>query len=351
MNNRGRQIKVTKAEREASEDVTVDFDKLLSSITPSNNSSSLIERLASETINAILKDNLQPTPGNYAIYFDRALETKSKLIKDEIHPTLEEERDTKDEQHLHGQIKMNGAIFHVKETLDASALFYQNACLAKKIFNSSIEKIDSTSSSSEIFLFARNRDVKISEAVFALEKSIEKIRKSYKEAKVAAEDVRASGFYDLKYNIYGKRYVLEKIRAECKRAERYKFESSIVAIRIKQDKNNVFDRKTTIALNKSIVKIIGKTTRRSDMLGSIKDDIFVVMLRHTNIAGAKNFTAKIYEMLVSANFFIEGKEISFEPEIGSMELNIEFPAEENLKMVIATMCNIVSDDLDPKEAY
>ena len=49
-----------------------------------DNPSSDIEIYAKEVLNALIADNLPPTPNNFSLYFDRLLEDKTEHLRKQI---------------------------------------------------------------------------------------------------------------------------------------------------------------------------------------------------------------------------------------------------------------------------
>ncbi len=59
-----------------------------------------LEIFAKEVLNALIMDNLPPSPNNFALYFDRILEDKSDSLRHQIGSILELEESNEDEQNL-----------------------------------------------------------------------------------------------------------------------------------------------------------------------------------------------------------------------------------------------------------
>ena len=64
------------------------------------NPTSDLEIYSKEVLNALIKDNLPPTPNNFSLYFDRLLEDKSESLRKQIVSLLELEESNEAESTL-----------------------------------------------------------------------------------------------------------------------------------------------------------------------------------------------------------------------------------------------------------
>ena len=91
-----------------------------------NDPTSDLEIFAKEVLNALISDNLPPTPNNFALYFDRILEDKSESLRRQIGSILELEEDNHEEKSIELEKTLKQGFSSVKSILQLSATLYKN---------------------------------------------------------------------------------------------------------------------------------------------------------------------------------------------------------------------------------
>jgi hypothetical protein len=69
-----------------------------------------LEKYAKEVLDALIKDNLPPTPNNFSLYFDRLLENRSDIFKKQVHSILELEESNDAENTIILEQNLNRAL-------------------------------------------------------------------------------------------------------------------------------------------------------------------------------------------------------------------------------------------------
>jgi GGDEF domain-containing protein len=85
---------------------------------------------------------------------------------------------------------------------------------------------------------------------------------------------------------------------------------------------------------KAISTMILDRLRRSDILAHFDDDIFVILLKHTDYDQAKKAANAIDELISLANFFIDGTNVKAQIEYVIRELPEDIDAQELLGTII-----------------
>ena len=94
---------------------------------------SVLERLSSEAVSALIKDGIPPIPTNFQLYFDRLLEELPQETQAEIKTMLEMEDTNTDEQALALEQKIKNAFRSIKQLLQVSSNLYKNMTLMSRI--------------------------------------------------------------------------------------------------------------------------------------------------------------------------------------------------------------------------
>src|SRR3989339_137483 len=100
-----------------------------------------LEIFAKEVLNALISDNLPPTPNNFSLYFDRILEDKSESLRRQIGSILELEEDNHDESSIELEKTLKQGFSSVKSILQLSATLYKNISLMEKILEKRKEEM------------------------------------------------------------------------------------------------------------------------------------------------------------------------------------------------------------------
>jgi len=84
-------------------------------------------------LNALIADNIPPTPNNFSLYFDRLLENKSENLRRQIHSILELEENNDDENTILLEQNLKQGFSSIKSILTVTANLYKNMSLMTKI--------------------------------------------------------------------------------------------------------------------------------------------------------------------------------------------------------------------------
>jgi len=85
-----------------------------------------LEIYAKEVLRALIADNLQPTPNNFSLYFDRLLDDKSENMRKQIVSMLELEESNDDENTILLEQSLKQGFSSVKSILSVTANHKKN---------------------------------------------------------------------------------------------------------------------------------------------------------------------------------------------------------------------------------
>ena len=169
--------------------------------------SSDLELFAKEVMEALIADNLPPTPYNYSVYFDKLLEDKSASLRKEISAILEFEDSSDTEKSLQLEHNVKQGFNSIKNILHVSATLYKNSVLMRKLLAKRKNELTEKGADQAInVIYAIENDVDKLNKIF--KKQIDVMKSNYDETKSIVETVENETIFDNQYGVYNKRYLL-----------------------------------------------------------------------------------------------------------------------------------------------
>lgn len=308
-----------------------------------------LEIFAKEVLNALISDNLPPTPNNFALYFDRILEDKSESLRRQIGSVLELEEDNHEDTSLELEKTLKQGFSSVKSILQLSATLYKNISLMEKILEKKkdeMKDIPSLNGANDLLLSLGNDVGKLSTI---LKKQVSHMKIIYDETATIVKQVENETIFDNQYGVYNKRFLITKLEQECHLIDEFKHKSSLITVRLsKGSGESIQSEKAHQLMVRTVARLLLKTSRRSDIVAHYGEGIFAMVLKHTDIESAKRASERLYELVSSSNFFIAEQEIQLRIAIGVAELNTAQGVEQ---ILVCTLDAMDSADNDPKLRY
>ena len=330
-------------------------------VTPKNEDSSFIstaalsgptsdlEIFAKEVLNALIADNLPPTPNNFALYFDRILEDKSESLRRQIGSILELEEDNHEESSIELEKILKQGFSSVKSILQLSATLYKNISLMEKILEkrqSELQDVPSINGANEIMASLGDDVSKLSTI---LKKQVSHMKTIYDETATIVKQVETETIFDNQFGVYNKRFLLTKLEQELHLIDEFKHKSSIITVRLTKSTGElVQSEKAQHLMVRTVARLLLKTSRRSDTVAHYGGGIFVMMLKHTDIESAKRASERLFDLVSSSNFFISEHEIQLSIAIGVAELSSARSVDQTL---VGTLEAMEAAENNPKLRY
>ncbi|MDP3300797.1 MAG: diguanylate cyclase [Sulfuricurvum sp.] len=290
-----------------------------------------LEIFSKEVLNALISDNLPPTPNNFSLYFDRILEEKSESLRRQIGSILELEDTNEDEQNLELEKTLKQGFSSVKSILQLSATLYKNMTLMEKILEKrrvEIKNIPSLDAAEQVLDSLSNDVSKLSGI---LNKQVSHMKDLYGETATIVKQVENETIFDNQYGVYNKRYLLNKLTQESNLIEEFRHKSSLIMVQLSNETMALItSEKAKGLMVRTVARLLLKTSRRSDLVAHYGEGIFGMLLKHTDTQSAKLAADRLYELVSSSNFFLGDQEIQLQIAIGISELNPSRSTEEIL---------------------
>lgn len=281
-----------------------------------------LEIFAKEVLNALIMDNLPPTPNNFSLYFDRILDNKSESLRRQIGSILELEDGSEDEKNIGLEKTLKQGFSSIKSILQLSATLYKNMTLMEKILDKRREEMKSTPSLAVAGDLITSLSGDVGKLGSILKKQVSHMKELYNETATVVRQVENETIFDDHYGVYNKRYLISKLTQESTLIEEFRHKSSLIMVQLSDiTLSQITSEKAKGLMMRTVSRLLLKTSRRSDTVAHYGEGVFAMMLKHTDIESAKRAADRLYDLVSTTNFFLGEQEIQLRIAIGVAELN------------------------------
>ncbi|MDD2449944.1 MAG: GGDEF domain-containing protein [Sulfurimonas sp.] len=308
-----------------------------------------LEIYSKEVLNALIQDNLPPTPNNFSLYFDRLLEDKSESLRKQIHSMLELEENNDDENTIMLEQSLKKGFGSIKNILGVTANLYKNMALMTKILEKKRQELQENPEIQAVISVATSLENDVTKLNTILKKQSTQMRDFYDETAKIIKGVENETIFDNRYGVYNKRYLMTKIEQEIELIGEFKHKSSLIMIELSRElKESIENDKAIMLMTRTIARLLLKTSRRSDTVAHYGNGVFAMMLKHTDIDSAKKASERLCELVSNSNFFLADREIQLKISIGVTDISTLYTVEE---IVVSAINGIEMAYNDPKIDY
>ncbi len=297
-----------------------------------------LEIFAKEVLNALINDNLPPTPNNFSLYFDRILEDKGDSLRRQIGSILELEESNEDEQNIELEKTLKQGFSSIKSILQLSSTLYKNMTLMDKILDKRKEEIKNTPSLAVANDLLTSLGNDIGKLGSILKKQVSHMKDLYNETATIVRQVENETIFDDQFGVYNKRYLISKLTQESHMMVEFRHKSSLILVSLSNATvSQIVNDKAKQLMVRTVARLLLKTSRRSDTVAHYGDGIFAMMLKHTDMESAKRAADRLYDLVSSTNFFLGEQEITLRIAIGVAEINPTRSVEHVLACTLDAM--------------
>lgn len=303
-----------------------------------NDPTSDLEIFAKEVLNALISDNLPPTPNNFALYFDRILEDKSESLRRQIGSILELEEDNHEEKSIELEKTLKQGFSSVKGILQLSATLYKNISLMEKILEKKKEEMRDVPSLNNANDLLSSLGSDVGKLSSILKKQVSHMKIIYEETATIVKQVENETIFDNQFGVYNKRFLITKLEQERHLIDEFKHKSSLITVRLsKATGEKIQSEKAQHLMTRTVARLLLKTSRRSDIVAHYGEGIFAMVLKHTDIESAKRASERLFDLVSSSNFFLAEQEIQLRIAIGIAELTSAKGVDQTLDCTLSAM--------------
>ena len=308
-----------------------------------------IEVYSKEVLNALIDDNLPPTPNNFSLYFDRLLEDKSENLRKQILSMLELEVDNDSENSIMMEQTLKQGFSSVKNILTVTANLYKNMSLMTKILEKRKKELSENTEIQAAAGVAKSLENDISKLNSILKKQSTQMKALYDDTAKVVKTVEQETIFDNKFGVYNKRYLMTKIEQEIGQVKEFKHNSTLIMVELSKELvADVQNEKATVLMTRTIARLLLKTSRRSDTVAHYGNGQFAMLLKHTNIESALKASERLCQLVSSSNFFLADREIQLKISIGIADIVADISVEE---IVVGAMNGIEKAYKDPNTDF
>ena len=297
-----------------------------------------LEIYSKEVLQALITDNLPPTPNNFSLYFDRLLENKSESLRKQIVSLLELEESNDAESTIQLEHHLKQGFSSIKNILAITANLYKNMTLMSKILEKRKKELDENDDLQSAISVTAALDNDIGKLNSIVKKQSTQMKSVYDETASIIKSVENETIFDNKFGVYNKRYLMTKIEQEVGLVKEFKHKSSLIMIELSKElRASVGNEKALVLMTRTIARLLLKTSRRSDIVAHYGNGVFSMLLKHTDIESAKKASDRLSYLVSNSNFFLADREVQLKISIGITDIDTLFSVEE---IVVAAMNGI-----------
>lgn len=307
------------------------------SAAPLASPESSLEKLASEAVSALIKDGVPPIPNNFQLYFDRMLEEQPEETQKEIQAMLELEDNNSDEQQIALEQKIKSAFRSIKQLLQISSNLYKNMTLMSRILSKRQAELAGIKET-ELKNIVKTLQGDVSKLGTILDKQIIGMKTHYQDTADIVKEVEQGSIFDQQFGVYNKRYLLSRLDQEASQVAQFKHSSSLMTVTLTNEiRDLVPSEKAVLLMERTVARLLMKTSRRSDIVAHYSQGVFAMLLKHTDLVNAERAANRLIDLVKSTNFFLGEKEVVLGVNIGIASISPSRSAEETLLASLEAM--------------
>jgi len=287
-----------------------------------------------QVVEKISKAGVPATPENYAIYFEKMLDEKPLKQKQTIQKVLSAETLEKNVYVAHVENDIKESFKQIKVIMESVSVMYNKINKLKTLTKSKLGELANGSGQVALVTYEEQLD----EAVRSLETQQKTIKDHYTKIAEKIKAFHANSIFDPKYHVYNKNFLLKTIEAEKKNIASFGHESSLVAFKIRQSTlATIKSQKDKDMVIKNIASMILKRSRRSDIVAHLGNDIFVIVLRHTNAEQAERVIESIDNLMQNTNYIVDSQQLEITLEYALAKIAVNHTRDQLLSSLISQL--------------
>jgi len=275
-----------------------------------NEPASPLEKFAKKVLDKLIEEGIPPIPSNYALYFFNMLENEDREFKKHVYELISLEESEDMDKNLELEKKLKLSFKYSKELLQKTAFLYKLTAQLKKILQESISQMTHITSPRNVEKYLKNIDTKIAKISTTMDSELKEIKDLYSKNVEIIKEIESNSMFDMIYGVYNVNYFTRVLENEIKLIQKFSHKSSLITLKVSDKILKEFKLKKSITIvNRSLAKILLKTSRRTDVIAHLGDGVFAMLLKHTDTIGAEKTIERISDIISNSAIFIEGNEI------------------------------------------
>ena len=309
-----------------------------SGVAELNEATSPLEKFAKKVFDKLIEENIPPIPYYYKMYFLNMLDEEPLNFRQQVYEMISLEETNELEKDLEIEKKLKLSFKYSKELLQHTALLYKNSQSVKDIFQKYISETKSVANPKIFERMLKSLEEKLNLLNKKFDTELAQIKQIYAKNVEILKDIEGNSVFDSKYGLYNKKFFVREVTKETKLINKFKHKSSIIVLKIKDSVlNTLQSEKSKILINRSVAKIMLKTSRRTDTVAHLNEGIFAMLLKHTDRIGTGKTIERLADVISNSVIFLEGEEINIEISAGIVEII----SNEDVEKLIVNAMNMM----------
>ena len=292
-----------------------------------------IELFAKKVLDKLIVEGIPPIPSNYILYFFNMLEEEDSKLKKQIYEMISLEENNDVEKDIQFEKDMKISFKYSKEILQHTAVIYKITKQLKAITSEALKEFSHLSSPKMVEKHLNTIIGKIDKFSIKMEDELKEIKDLYSKNVVIMKEIDNNTLFDMTYGVYNVKYFKRVLTREINSIQKFKHTSSFITLKVSNNTlENIKLKKSFMIINRSIAKILLKTSRRTDIVAHLGNGIFAMLLKHTDKIGAKKTVERLADIISNSTVFIEGNEVEIHIVASICELKEDKKYEDYIKI-------------------
>jgi diguanylate cyclase len=291
-----------------------------------------IDNFPLHVLKQIKERGLPATPDNYYIYFHQLLESEGDELQKSFYQILDKERtghNREDKKAYEDGVQISLQL--TEQILNVTTKVHSNLKIMKNI----IHKRDGELGSRKTKDIVKLLKFDLNKLDTILEKQSDSMKNLYGRSADIVNSIHEKTIFDRKFGTYNRRYFIDSIKNEIQKLRFFKHNSSLLLIIPHKSLTSVnLTPKVAFVISKTVAKILQQNTKRSDVVAYYGNNIFGIMLTHSDIERGREKILEFLEAFKESSLFIAGKEIEIKVKIGLAPLKSEGRVEDSLLLAL-----------------
>ena len=298
---------------------------------------SSLEHFTRRVFDKLISDGVPPIPYYYKVYFFNELDEENDKFKKQIYELIAVEESSDLEKDLEFERILKKSFKYSKELLNRVAMTYKISKKLQEVLAMQLQEASHVTNNKALIKLISGFQNNLKLIDSKLKNEIVEIKNIYAKNISTLKNIESNSIYDSRYGVYKKNYFLSEVKKELILINKFHHVSSVLLVKLKDDVfNKIKSEKSRILVNRSLAKIMLKTSRRTDIIANFEENIFAMLLKHTDIIGAQKTVERLADTISNAAIFLEEEEVELQIVAGIIELkeskkNVETFVSETLK--------------------
>jgi len=282
---------------------------------------SSLEQFAKRVFDKLIADGVPPIPYYYRVYFFNELDEENNKFKKQVYELISVEESSDLEKDLEFEKKLKNAFKQSKDLLNHVAVTYKVSKKLQELLAIQLKEAKHITNNKALVKLINSFQNNLKVIDSRLQKEITSIKSLYAKNIETLKSIESNSIYDSRYGVYKKNYFLSEVKKEFTLINKFHHISSVLLVKIEGSiLNKIKSEKSRVLVNRSLSKIMLKTSRRTDIVANFEENIFAMLLKHTDIIGAQKTVERLADTISNASIFLEEEELDLQIVAGIVEL-------------------------------